>query len=51
MNDESHLGFIIAAYAVGFIVIAGMIAAILIDQIALKRALSKLSSHRGESEE
>jgi heme exporter protein CcmD len=48
MNDP-HLGFIIAAYALGFVVIAGMVAAILYDQLSLKRALAKLSP-RGEGE-
>lgn len=47
MNDP-HLGFIIAAYVLGFVVIAGMVVAILYDQKVLKRALAKLPV-RGES--
>lgn len=47
MNDP-HLGFIIAAYALGFAVIAGMVVAILYDHITLRRALAKLSV-RGDS--
>jgi heme exporter protein CcmD len=41
--SDPNLGFIIAAYAIGFIVIAGMIAAVLYDRMNLKRALAKLS--------
>jgi heme exporter protein CcmD len=40
--SDPHAGFIIAAYALGFVVIAGMIVAILYDQISLRRALAKL---------
>ncbi len=46
MNDP-HVGFIIAAYAIGFGTVAGMIAAILFDYFSLKRALTKLPP-RGE---
>lgn len=42
MSDH-NLGFIIAAYTLGFIVIIGMIAAVLYDRFILKRALSRLS--------
>jgi heme exporter protein CcmD len=42
MNDP-NLGFIIAAYALGFVVIAGMIGAVLLDRMNLQRALAKLS--------
>ncbi len=48
MNDP-HAGFIIAAYALAFVTIAGMTGAILYDQISLKRALAKLPP-RGDSE-
>ncbi|WP_020174415.1 heme exporter protein CcmD [Methyloferula stellata] len=45
--SDPHLGFIVAAYGLGFVVIAGMVAAILYDQKILKRALAKLPG-RGE---
>ncbi len=48
MNDP-HTGFIVVAYLIGFVVIAGMVAAILYDQVSLKRALAKLPA-RGEKE-
>jgi len=47
MNDP-HAGFIIAAYAIGFVVIFGMIAATLIDGRNLKRALAKIGDKRGQ---
>jgi len=50
MNDP-HEGFIIAAYAIGFIVISAMIAATLIDYRSLKRALAKVGDKRGDSRE
>ncbi len=50
MNDP-HTGFIVAAYALGFVVIAGMVAAILYDQMVLKRALAKLLPRNGGAEE
>jgi hypothetical protein len=48
--SDPNLGFIIAAYAIGFIVITGMIGAVLYDRMCLKRALAKLSpsdTHEG----
>ncbi len=51
MSEDPHTGFIIAAYAIAFVVIAGMVAAILIDHIGLKHALSRLSHNRSGSEE
>jgi predicted MFS family arabinose efflux permease len=47
--SDPHLGYIIAAYAVGFVTISAMVAAILYDQFTLKRALAKLPV-RGEDE-
>ncbi len=47
MNDP-HAGFIIAAYVLAFVTIAGMVVAILYDQVNLKRALAKLPV-RGEN--
>jgi hypothetical protein len=40
--SDPHFGFIVAAYILGFLTIAGMVAAILYDQFTLKRALAKL---------
>jgi hypothetical protein len=41
--NDANVGFIIAAYVLGFTVIMGMIAAVLYDRANLKRALAKLS--------
>jgi hypothetical protein len=40
MSHDPNFGFVVAAYALAFVVIGGMIAAILIDSLRLKRALS-----------
>jgi heme exporter protein CcmD len=40
--SDPHTGFIIAAYVLTFVTIAGMVVAILYDQFSLKRALAKL---------
>jgi len=50
MNDP-HSGFIIAAYAIGFVVIFAMIAATLIDYRSLKRALAKIGDKRSDTRE
>jgi heme exporter protein CcmD len=47
MNDNSYFGFIFAAYAIGFSVIAFMIVATLLDYRALKRQLARLSARTG----
>jgi len=47
--SDPNLGFIIAAYVLGFAVITGMIAAVLYDRAGLTRALAKLSRN-GASE-
>ncbi len=41
--SDPNLGFIVGAYTLGFVVIVGMIAAVLYDRVNLKRALAKLS--------
>jgi heme exporter protein CcmD len=41
--NDPNVGFIVAAYALGFVVIVGMIAAVLYDRAGLTRALAKLS--------
>jgi heme exporter protein D len=46
----THLGFIVAAYAVTVFVIAAMIASIVLDHRALKRALARLPGRHGEND-
>ncbi len=43
MNHDPHLGFIIAAYALAFVIVAGMVVTILADYRNLKQALASLS--------
>ncbi|MDQ6701778.1 MAG: heme exporter protein CcmD [Pseudomonadota bacterium] len=43
MSHDPHLGFVIAAYAFAFVIVAGMIVTILADYIRLKQALSSFS--------
>jgi heme exporter protein CcmD len=43
MSHDPHFGFVIAAYALAFAIVAGMIATILADYMRLKQALSSLS--------
>ncbi len=40
MSHDPHFAFVIAAYALAFAVIGGMIAAVLLDSLRLKRALA-----------
>ena len=47
MNNDPYFGFIFAAYAVGFSVIACMIVATLLDYRRLKRQLARLSARTG----
>ncbi len=42
MSHDPHLGFVIAAYALAFVIVAGMIVTILADYMRLKQALSSL---------
>jgi len=39
-----HIGFVIAAYAIAFVVIAGMIVVTLADYRSLKKALERLAT-------
>lgn len=50
MTSDPHFGFIVAAYGVGFVIIAGMIFVILRDYFALKQALSRFPA-RGEHDD
>ena len=47
---DPHAGFIIAAYGLAFLVILGMILAILLDHRAQKRALAKLEARAAADE-
>ena len=44
---DSHTGFIVAAYAVTFLVLGGTVAAVLIDYRVQRRALARLSAADG----
>ncbi|HUB63528.1 MAG TPA: heme exporter protein CcmD [Methylocella sp.] len=43
MNHDSHFGFVIAAYALAFFIVAGMVVTILADYLNLKQALSSFA--------
>ena len=43
MSHDPHLGFVVAAYALAFVIVTGMIVTILADYMRLKQALSSLS--------
>ena len=43
MSRDPHFGFVAAAYALAFVIVAGMIVTILADYMRLQRALSLLS--------
>ncbi|WP_051335572.1 heme exporter protein CcmD [Methylocapsa acidiphila] len=49
MSSDPNFGFVIAAYAIGFVVVGAMIAWTLLDYRRLKRALSRFPE-RGERE-
>ena len=44
-----HAGFILAAFATTFVVVAGMIGAIVRDHRALRRALTRLAPDSGRN--
>ena len=44
--DIPNLGFIAAAYAIAAVVLAGMVAAIMLDYRRLRRALARLGDGR-----
>ena len=46
MSGADHSGFIVAAYLVAATVVAGMIAAIVLDGRRLRRALARLERDR-----
>jgi heme exporter protein CcmD len=43
MSHDPHLGFVVAAYALAFVIVTGMLATILADYMRLKKALASLS--------
>jgi hypothetical protein len=51
MSHDPHLGFIIAAYALAFVMIAGMTGAIVVDYLRLKRSLSMLAAPKKNAED
>lgn len=46
MSHDPHQGFIIAAYALAFVMVAGMIGVIWMDYLRLKRQLSSLAAFK-----
>jgi len=42
MSHDPHFGFVVAAYAIAFVIVAGMIVTILADYMRLKQALAFL---------
>jgi hypothetical protein len=42
MSHDPHFGFVIAAYALGLVIVGGMVVMILADYMSLKRALASL---------
>ncbi len=52
MTADPHFGFVVVAYAIAFVIIAGMILAILRDYSTLRQALSRFPAgqRRGASE-
>jgi hypothetical protein len=43
MSHDPHFGFVVAAYALAFVIVAGMTVTILADYMRLQQALSLLS--------
>ena len=44
MNHDPHFGVIIAAYALAFVMVAGIVGAIWVDYVRLRRSLSSLAA-------
>ncbi|HLW92136.1 MAG TPA: heme exporter protein CcmD [Roseiarcus sp.] len=49
MSEASHIGFVIAAYAVAGVVLIGMVVAVFTDYRAQLKALRRLEGGRGGS--
>lgn len=43
MSLDPHFGFVVAAYVLAFVIVAGMILTILADYMRLKQSLASLS--------
>ncbi len=43
MSHDPHFGFVVAAYALAFVIVAAMVVTILADYMRLKQALTSLS--------
>jgi hypothetical protein len=48
MSHDPNFGFVVAAYALAFVIVTGMIVTIVADYIRLKQALSSLSRGTGK---
>ncbi len=48
MSHDPRFGFVVAAYALAFVIVAGMIVTILADYMRLKQALWSLSRETGQ---
>lgn len=44
MSHDPHIGFVIAAYALGLAIVAGMVVTILVDYRNLKRTLASFAA-------
>ena len=49
MNPPTHIGFVIAAYAVAAIVLVGMVVAVFADYRAQQRKLRRLESRERQA--
>jgi heme exporter protein CcmD len=44
MSHDPHLGFVIAAYALALVIVAGMVVTIVADYLNLKQALASFAA-------
>ncbi|MEJ0091968.1 MAG: heme exporter protein CcmD [Methylocella sp.] len=50
MTEDPHFSFVVAAYALGFLIVAGMVFTILRDYFTLKTALSHFADRAARQE-
>lgn len=50
MSHDPHFGYIVAAYTLAFVILAGMTGATIADYLLLKRALSPFEGERKRQE-
>ena len=50
MTADPHFGFVVAAYAIAFVIVAGMIFVTLRDYSELKRALALVAGRGGQDQ-